>query len=248
MKTHDLAQLFVVASLIALSHPFLVGSALASNSVPFVGCAADGQMGPIDPPAKAAEEVDADQRAIQELAFYESSALRRGVLAPRRWHCFCWYGSSGNVLIVAPTKRVSQLGLDHLDTPAIVLGIYFGGTSGRFVVAKYARRLFPMEEPDFIQSVIDEGIEPAKDFPFGPYPKDKLIYRTKREVEFETPANQDGLGTSGLLRKGARPIYGVARLEGSASEELAFLLLTVRLPLALAHLRSAIIANVESSQ
>jgi hypothetical protein len=32
----------------------------------------------------------------------------------------------------------------------------------------------------FVQSVIDEGIEPASEFPSGPYPKDKLLFQDAR--------------------------------------------------------------------
>jgi len=43
--------------------------------------------------------------------------------------------------------------------------------------------------------VITEGIEPASDFPFGPYPTDTLKYHGDVTVEFQTPANTKGLGT-----------------------------------------------------
>src|SRR5208283_3300616 len=64
------------------------------------------------------------------------------------------------------------------------------------------------------QNVIAEGIEPASDFPFGPYPSDKLTERGTNIVEFETPANTVGLGTDSRLLPNASPIDGVAIITG----------------------------------
>jgi hypothetical protein len=89
-----------------------------------------------------------------------------------------------------------------------------GGTSGRFEVAKIVARVFPAYR-QFAQNVIAEGVEPASDFPFGPYPSDKLNYRGKNIVEFETPANTDGLGTNSRLQKNASSIKGVAIIGGA---------------------------------
>jgi hypothetical protein len=68
-------------------------------------------------------------------------------------------------------------------------------------------------EQAFIASVIAEGIEPKSYFPFGPYPADETVYKNARLVEFETPANKDGLGTSTRLRKDSIPIQGMAKLK-----------------------------------
>ena len=65
----------------------------------------------------------------------------------------------------------------------------------------------------FIASVIAEGIEPKSAFPFEPYPADKTVYKNTRLVEFETPANKDGLGTATRLRKDSIPIQGMAKLK-----------------------------------
>jgi hypothetical protein len=65
----------------------------------------------------------------------------------------------------------------------------------------------------FIASVIAEGIEPKSAFPFEPYPADKTVYKNTRLVEFETPANKDGLGTSTRLRKDSIPIQGMAKFK-----------------------------------
>ena len=61
---------------------------------------------------------------------------------------------------------------------AIDISYVVGGTSGRFEIAKIIARVFP-EYKAFAENVIAEGLEPAGDFPFGPYPNDKLTYRSK---------------------------------------------------------------------
>jgi hypothetical protein len=92
-----------------------------------------------------------------------------------------------------------------------------GDTSGRFAVAKVIARIFPAYK-QFAENVISEGIEPASDFPFGPYPKDKLTNRGKNIVEFETPANTAGLGTDSRLLPNTSPIDGVAVISGADTD------------------------------
>jgi hypothetical protein len=65
-------------------------------------------------------------------------------------------------------------------------------------------RVFPAHRA-FVRKVIAEGIEPTSDFPFGPYPNDKLTYKNKEMVEYETPAHKDGLGTQSRLQKSYWP-------------------------------------------
>jgi hypothetical protein len=78
-----------------------------------------------------------------------------------------------------------------------------------------------------VQNVIAEGIEPASAFPSGPYPTDKLTYRSKEIVEYVTPANTMGLGTNSHLQQNEDPISGAAILAGEA---LDLIYLSVRLP------------------
>jgi hypothetical protein len=160
------------------------------------------------------------------LAYYASADL--GVLAPRGWHCFGLYGSNGSILIVTPEPHHADDLLktnSNLTGPAIQLSFSFGDTSGRFEVAQVAARLFPTKK-EFVQRVIHEGIAPASDFPFGPYPADILTRRSDTEVEFETPANTDGMGTKSRLVKNSSPINGVAIM--TADENLV--LLEARMP------------------
>jgi hypothetical protein len=101
--------------------------------------------------------------------------------------------------------------------PAIQISVSSGGTSGRFEVAKVIARVFPAYK-QFAQDVIAEGIEPASDFPSGPYPNDKLTDRGKNVVKFETPANTEGLGTDSRLLPNAGPIDGVAMITGADTD------------------------------
>ncbi|HUA18015.1 MAG TPA: hypothetical protein VMB25_04665, partial [Bryobacteraceae bacterium] len=53
--------------------------------VPFVGCAADGQAGPVQAPKGHDREVRMGTRTAERLAYYKDTGP--GVLAPRGWHC-----------------------------------------------------------------------------------------------------------------------------------------------------------------
>jgi hypothetical protein len=199
------------------------------NSVPFTGCKADGQTGPVEAPNGRGRQVAIPAAAASRLAYYESK-FGSGVLAPRGWHCFSTYGSNGSSLFVSPNP-VSSAELfsqewKGLDGPAIQISTVFGDTSGRFSVARTIARVFPAHW-SFVRKVIAEGIEPASEFPFGPYPGDKLKYLTKEMVEFQTPANSNGMGTASWLLRNSDPISGVAILSG---EEMNLTHLCVRLP------------------
>lgn len=232
-----------IFTLIAMCWPFVICDGLATEPVPFVGCGGDGQTGPVAAPKGDPRVVDVDAADARKLAYYQASDFP-GVLAPKGWHCFYRYGSSGGTLLVAPISDIEKMSDARLDSPAVVVSLSFGGTSGRFAVAMSAARLYPQEEREFIKRVIDEAIVPKEDFRFGPYPGDILTYRNARIAEFTTPANQEGLGTSGRLAKSSQPIYGIVALLGP-SEEPDLLTLTVRLPPEMRRLRSTIIANFE---
>jgi hypothetical protein len=68
-------------------------------------------------------------------------------------------------------------------------------------------RVFPAHR-DFVTWVQAEGIE--RSFPAEPYTKDKLSYEGTGLVEYETPAQTEGLGTFAGLKKDAGPIRGLA--------------------------------------
>jgi hypothetical protein len=175
-----------------------------------------------------AKAVTVSAEAAHRLAYYKAET-GFGVLAPRGWHCFSTYGSDGSNLFVSPEPIVDSATLFSPDWKglrgqAIQVSVSYGGTSGRFAVARTIARVFP-DFKAFAQQVIAEGIEPASSFPSGPYPRDKLTYVDKKTVEFETPANTKGLGTDSRLQIDASPIQGVAILFGS---EMDLVQLSVR--------------------
>lgn len=184
--------------------------------VPFVGCASDGQVGAIKAPYAPNKTVPISAQVAQRLAYYKAED-GFGVLAPRGWHCFGTYGSNGASLYVSPDPingaQLLSTTWKGFAGPAIQVSSSIGDTSGRFEVAKIIARVFPAYK-QFVENVVAEGIEPASSFPFGAFPQDQLTYRSKRIVEFKTPANADGLGTASWLLRNGHPISGLAILYG----------------------------------
>jgi hypothetical protein len=212
-----------------------------TRPVPFVGCASDGQTGPLAAPKPPPDPPTAPSAVADSLAFYVSE-YSPGVLAPRGWSCFGLYGSNGDILIVTPEAHGQDLFKtgSALSGPAIQLSNSSGETSGRFEVAKIAARLFPNRR-SFVQSVIAEGLRPASDFPTGPFPADQLTRVSANLVEFETPAHADGMGTASRLVKDAEPIAGFAQM--TKDDDLT--VLEVRLPPNLRALAPVIIRRAE---
>jgi hypothetical protein len=212
--------------------------------VPFVGCQSDGQVGPLAAPRGKSKNVAISAEAAKRLAYYKAQDTP-GTLAPRGWYCLGTYGSNGGNLYVSP-EPIAKTDVfsdkwKGFEGPAIQISDRAGDTSGRFDVARIIARVFPAHR-EFVESVIDEGIEPASAFPFGHYPKDNLTYRSDKVVEFQTPANTKGLGTDSSLRANGEPISGVAILSG---EELSLTQLWMRLPADAIDLGPAITEQVE---
>jgi len=80
------------------------------------------------------------------------------------------------------------------------------------------------------------------EFTFGPFPTDALTYKSKTVVEYQTPAETDGLGTHSWLLKNGAPIDGVAILVGDPPD---LFLLSERLPAELAELTPIILGHAE---
>ena len=218
--------------------------AIASAEVPFVGCKSDGQVGPQDAPIGRPKTIPISPQLAQTVAYYKASD-GVGVLAPRGWYCFRTYGSDGSNLYVTPMPlNFADLFSDSwkgISSYGIQLSESNGDTSGRFEVAQIIARVFPAHSA-FVRRVIAEGVEPATSFPYGPYPADKLTYKSKETVEYVTPPNTEGLGTKSFLIKDADPIDGVALLTG---EELSLTHLSARLPPEMSNLLPVIIRQVE---
>lgn len=221
----------------------LLLSAAASTHVPFVGCAADGQVGLLaPPPARRMPAVPAS--AAGALAWYVSE--HDAVLAPRGWRCFETYGSNGGTLVVAPQplsfdliqgRRVSFRG------PIVLSGTSFGGTSGRWSVAATIGRYFPHYR-SFIREIRNMDWEisaqepPA---PNGPYPGDHIVSRTPTEIRLITPPGRRGEGTNFLLAPNRDPVETLIILH--PEEDMDVSSFTVRLPRAQAWLGRVILAD-----
>ena len=243
---HRLA-LFSTAFLIAFSVGAIPQTVAPDTAVtvPFIGCQSDGQTGLVDPPEGKNKTLHMPAQAAQRLAYYKSDQ-GIGVLAPRGWHCFGTYGSSGSTLYVSPTPidatTLFSTNWQGFTGPVVQISDEIGDTSGRFAVARMIARVFPSHKA-FVRRVIAEGFAQTSDFPSGPYPKDNLVYKTKDLVEYLTPAQTDGLGTQSRLQKNDDRIRGVAIL-GGPDTDLIFL--ATRLPSDVSDLASLIIKQVES--
>jgi hypothetical protein len=212
-------------------------------SVPFIGCKSDGQIGPMDAPEGTSISVPLSAKEAQQLAHY-SSSHGLGVLGPRGWYCFGTYGSSGAALFLSP-QPIDTANMfstkNGFTGPAIEMSHTLGGTSGRFYVAEMIARVF-LAYRAFATRVAEEFELPTSSFPFGPYPKDTLAYKSRTVVEYKTPAQAEGLGTRSWLKKNGSPIEGVAILLGQTPDLLRLL---VRLPPDLNRLTSAIVRQFE---
>jgi hypothetical protein len=211
-----------------------VGTRRTSVSVPFVGCKSEGQADPIDAPSGTSVSVRISTGTAPKLAFYKSE-VTAGVLAPRGWYCLGIYGSGGADLLVSP-EPIDTAKL--FSSPAVSLEYSSGGGSGAIRVAEIIARAFPAWRWFADQFYREFDQTP----PSGPYPKDRLIYKSKTMVEYETPARTDGLGTDRLIMKGGSQIDGVAILVGKTP---GLVLLSVRLSGNLAKLTPEIVRQVE---
>jgi hypothetical protein len=217
---------------------------VSSTPVQFVGCAADGQTGPVAAPSVSNLTPTVPALVASQLAYYASTDL--GVFGPRGWHCFGLYGSNGSILIVTPEPHDATDLLrteTNLTGPAIQLSRSIGGTSGRFEVARISARVFPVAK-SLVRRVIDEGLIPKGEFPSGPYPNDTLNRRSDTVVEFVTPAYSEGLGTNSRISKNGQAISGVAIL---VPEDMDLVMLSVRLPSKMQNLVSTIVRAVEAN-
>lgn len=203
--------------------------AFGTERVPFVGCASDGQMGPIAAPQDNGTAPRVRRSVASELAYYATANI--GVLAPRGWHCVALVGSAGETLIVTPEAHAAKNFLTSkpapLTGPVIQISFSEGSTSGRFEVAQVAARLFP-DQKAYVQRIAAEGIMPIGSFPEGPYAHDVVQRVSKRTVKFRTPAHEDGMGTRSRLAANDDPIVGVAIMPVDLDQSLV--LVDIRLP------------------
>ena len=95
--------------------------------------------------------------------------------------------------------------------------------------------------------MIAEGIEPKENFPAGPYPSDKLTYKSPTLVEFATPAGKDGSWNRRPAGQGRAAGHWPRQAGRPAADGPDLDLLSVRLPAAQADLAPAIVAAAEAT-
>jgi len=226
------------------SAPLTSGESISAgpSRVPFVGCKSDGQGGPVDAPKGESKVVPIDAETAQRLAYY-AVGEDFGVLAPRGWYCFGSYGSNGEFLSVSPRPiNYTNMSSAVYEGTGIRLSDTSGDTSGRFEVAKTIARVFPAHR-EFVNNLIAGGGEyQASDFTFGPFPNDKLTYKSNEIVEYQTPAHSEGLGGDSRAVTTTDPISGVAILLGQDPDLLQ---LSLRLSPGQNDLAAFIIQQVE---
>ncbi|QEE29984.1 hypothetical protein FTW19_19575 [Terriglobus albidus] len=217
-----------------------------SVRVPFVGCKADGQGGPKDAPTGKPIDIVLPADLSGNFAYYKGED-GFGVLGPKGWNCFQIYGPNGGSLFVTPEPIGPEKFFSDAPTgfsgPAIQLSIATGDTSGRFEVARVIARVFPQRQ-SFVRRLINahDGLLSNSDVVYGPYKSDKLVRPDRNTVEFQTPANIDGLGTMSRLLKNTQPIAGVVVLTGETPDAVQ---LSIRLKPDQASLAPYIIHRLE---
>lgn len=220
----------------------------APVTVPFVGCASDGQSGPQPAPKGEPKVVKLDASIAEKLAFY-SSDYGDGFLAPRGWYCASLIGSDGIFLFMSPQPIDTSALLSEREKgitgPIVQIESIEGETSGRDEVAGLVARYFPKDRA-FVRRVISMMHQLASDYPAGPYPGDKLVARKQDVVEYVTPPHSKGVGTAVWLKPDDEPIYSTVMLLREDNPRWpSAVVVRVRLPKDLADLAPVILHDTE---
>ncbi len=207
----------LLSALLLIAAPSFAQKTQRLATIPYVSCPADGQVGPVHPNPHKPVRLSIPRVAAAQLAYYHSAFDTEGlgVLAPRGWHCFGTYGSSGQSLYVAPAPMsardfFAKSPWKGISGPGIQLSIEEGGTSGRFGVAQAVVDVFP-HHMQFVTNLIagEKQIGGAPlDFKSQRGSSDIVQYKSNEVAEFSTPPNATGLGTSSWLHPNDDPIHG----------------------------------------
>lgn len=237
--------LFVATAFMAFSQTISAKQQGATVSVPFVGCESFGQIERLEAPKGASRNVPKKFADAEMLAYYRS-ADGIGILAPRGWYCEGASGSGGDALFLSPKPvQNSGSGWKGLDGPAIEVSHMTSGVSGKYEIAEVMARVFPAYRA-FASKVL-QFME--LEVPASSYPKDTLTHRGRRIVEYNTPAQTDGLGNfHSWLGKNDLPIKGAAVIIGdppNVRDGPDVVLLSVRLSPALTRVNPIIVEQFE---
>ena len=170
----------------------------------------------------------------------ELAAAEIGLVAPMGWNCEGYSDSSGWGMFLSPEPIKGDPRWPNFKGPAIDLHHISGeGGYGGFQIAEAISRAFPTFRTSAVRTLAADA-----ELPRGPYPTDRLRYRSSRVVEFETPPRIEGFSNdfSRFVPNG-KPTFGVAILIGNPPEHL--LVLSIRLPNELQSLLPLIIKDIE---
>lgn len=215
------------------------------STVSFVGCPSDGQLGPQPAPKSSTQKVNLNASTSPGLAYYQTED-GTAVLAPKGWHCFGTYGSSGSAIFVSPveidSKALFSDAWKGFQRPVVELSESLGGTSGRWAVGSMIARVFPAYT-GFIVKMQQMGFDPSTThFTSSPFPTDRLRYLNQHVVEYTTPPHRTGVGTMSGLRPDELSITGVQILNGIDTDLIS---LSIRLPAPSSKLAPEITRQVE---
>src|SRR2546425_6263526 len=82
------------------------GAQARQDTIPFVGCPADGQAGPIEAPKGPPKVVAGNEKPPSPPPPFKGEE-GPGPFRPPRWGCRGWGGPSGRTLIITPTLPYS---------------------------------------------------------------------------------------------------------------------------------------------
>lgn len=211
--------------------------------MPVFACAVDGQLGPQSPTVPATGKALIPASQVNALALYSDGGFM--VLAPRDWRCVASYGSSGShIRVVPPDAAVadSQLRFGKIETEAVVLDHWSGGTSGRFEVAGVGGPVF-RNLAQFISTV--QNSVPGTQIRTSPWPQEKVQTVSAPLIRFEDPPSVAGTGTNETgLSVSKVGINGIVR-EVPTANAIDLMVGAVRLEKSRAALTPTIVADME---
>ncbi len=211
----------------------------ATAWLPFVGCVSYGQAEKIDAPKGMRVNRPFGGHDAANLAYYRSAEI--SLVAPKGWNCEGYSGSSGWGMFLSPEQIKGEPRWPNFESAAIdIYHISGDGGSGHSEIAEVVSRVFPTFRSWALRSMEEFDLH----LPRGPYPTDRLSYRTSRVVEFETPPRKKGFWSDvSRIVPNDKPTFGVAILMGNPPNHL--LVLSIRLPHELQSLLPLIIRDIE---
>ena len=208
-------------------------------SLPFVGCISYGQADKVEAPQGVSAKRSFSWHDAGNLAYYKSAEI--GLVAPKGWNCEGYSDSSGWGMFLSPEPIKGEPRWPNFKGPAIDLHHISGENGfGQSQIAEAVFRVFPTFRTWAVRNM--EGFDTR--LPRGPYPTDRLRYRSSRVVEFETPPQRKGFSNDfSRIVPNDKPTFGVAILMGNPPEHL--LVLSIRLPNELQRLLPLITKDIE---